>query len=184
MAEQAVDTQRDAFYVNWNVFRKDDPRTEIELLTSGGVLKSVIDRESLTYDDVYHPPFTELSYLFEKSYVGRKFNQIKDLIIPPDPEAPKGAGLDLGRTLTDLRAGIKVVPVGDTNIGRLTVKGPSRRVAHIANTLMDAYLLAREQRHEEENRRAVEVLTVHCGTPTGNSKRLTGAASPMLGSTI
>jgi uncharacterized protein involved in exopolysaccharide biosynthesis len=160
MAEQAVDTQRDAFYVNWNVFRKDDPRTEIELITSGGVLKQVIDKENLKYDDVYHPPMTEVSYLWEQSWLGRHYTAIKEKFFPPDPELPKGDNKDFGRTLSDLHAGIKVAPVGDSSIGRLTLKGPSRRVAHIANTLLTSYMEDRQLRHEEEARRAVDVLGV------------------------
>src|SRR5579863_193620 len=60
MAERDGDIARDAFYLNWAVFRKDDVRTEIELMTAGPVLKEVIEKQKLTYDDVYHPFMSHL----------------------------------------------------------------------------------------------------------------------------
>jgi uncharacterized protein involved in exopolysaccharide biosynthesis len=38
MAEPDYDYQRDTFYTGWDVFRKDEARTEVELMTSGPVL--------------------------------------------------------------------------------------------------------------------------------------------------
>src|SRR5215831_14588901 len=34
LVEKVVDNSRDAFYVDFDVFRKDDPRTEMELMKS------------------------------------------------------------------------------------------------------------------------------------------------------
>src|SRR6478735_117258 len=73
MSEGDRDTARDSFYSGWSVFRKDDMRTEGELFSSAPVLKEVIEREKLTYDDIYHPFGSHLAYLWQKSLVGRAY---------------------------------------------------------------------------------------------------------------
>ncbi len=159
MAEQESDEARDTFYTNWNVFRKDDPRTEVELMTSGAILKKVIEIENLTYDDVYHPPLTHLAYLWQTSPVGKWYQSLKRRIFPPGEDQPTPEEIELGRTLNDMAAGISILPIGESNVGKLTVKGPSRRVARVANTLMDVYLASRIKRHNTEAKKALDVLT-------------------------
>jgi uncharacterized protein involved in exopolysaccharide biosynthesis len=160
MAEPDYDYQRDSFYTGWRIFRKDEARTEIELVTSGQVLAEVVRREGLTYDDVYHPFFAHAAYLWEKSYVGRQYRKVKASIFgdPSDADAPSAADLELGRTVASLAAGLDLAPVGESNVGRLKVKGPSRRVAKIANTVLDVYLERRVARHQAEARSSYEVL--------------------------
>lgn len=159
MMEKDYDAARDGFYGTWNVFRKDDSRTETALIVSSPVLKEVIRREHLTYDDVYHPFTSHLWYLWEKSWVGQRYRALKALIFPRDPNGPSQAEMELARTLKDMKAGIDFAPVGEAYVGLLTVKGPSRKVASMANAVIDVYLEQRDARHIMEARRAVEVLT-------------------------
>lgn len=158
MVERDTDEARDTFYVSWNVFRKEDARTEIELMTSGVVLKKVIEKENLSYDDVYHPPLSHLSYLWQKSAVGKWYRSIKKKIFPPEGEMPTDEEIEFGRTLHDMAAGISITPVAESYVGLLVVKGPSRRVAQLANTLLDVYLESRIQRHNTEAQKALDVL--------------------------
>jgi len=84
MAEPDYDYQRDSFYTGWDVFRKDEARTEVELMTAGPVLLEVAKREKLTYDDVYHPFLSQVSYFWEKSWVGRHYRSLKKKLFPPE----------------------------------------------------------------------------------------------------
>lgn len=158
MAEQDADLARDSFYFTWNTFRKDNPRTEVELITSASVLGEVIAREKLTYDDVYHPPLSHLAYLWEKSTVGKWYRSVKYWLVPPPSDVLTPDELDVARTINDMAAGIAVSTVGESNVGQLTMKGPSRRVAKIANTLIDVYLVQRNERHDSEASKALTVL--------------------------
>jgi len=159
MAEPDYDYQRDSFYTGWDVFRKDEARTEVELMTAGPVLLEVAKREKLTYDDVYHPFLSQVSYFWEKSWVGRHYRAIKKKLFPPeDKDAPSQEDLELGRIVGDLSAGVVVEPVADSNVGKLRVKGPSRRVSSIANTVMDVYLAQRSERHHKEAQQSLKVL--------------------------
>jgi len=161
VAEPSTDVARDAFYVNWNVFRKDDARTEIELITGASVLKDVVEKEKLSYNDVYHPFSSEIAYLWQTSWIGRRYHALKNAILGPDPDEVASDPKDewLGKTIADLRAGVLVAPVGDSNIGKLTVKGPNRQVSKIANTLLDVYLARRDALHQTEARRSLSILT-------------------------
>lgn len=161
VAEPSTDAARDAFYVNWNVFRKDDARTEIELITAATVLKDVVEKEHLSYDDVYHPLSSEVLYLWEKSWIGHQYRALKRRFIPPDADelATDPKEELLGKTMADLREGILVAPVGDSNVAKLTVKGPNRRVSQIANTLIDVYLARRDATHQAEASRSLRILT-------------------------
>ncbi len=161
VAEPSTDTARDAFYVNWDVFRKDDARTEIELITSASVLKDVVEKLKLSYDDVYHPITSELTYLWQKSWIGIHYRAIKRSILPPDPdELATDPKIELlGKTIADLRAGVMVVPIGDSNVGKVTVKGPNRRVSDITNTLLDVYLARRDAIHQSEAGRSLRILS-------------------------
>ncbi len=160
MAENDTDVARDTFYNNWSMFRKDAVRTEIELMMSGSVLKEVIEREKLTYDDVYHPIMSQLSYLWEKSWPGRAYKEVKSWIFGPeegDELDPKTK--DLGRTIADMKAGLQILPIGESMVGRVVLKGPSRRVGPIINTLLKVYAEQRGERHLAEARLAFESLS-------------------------
>lgn len=160
MVEKALDTSRDSFYATVNIFRKDDPRTEIELMTAPALVAEVVKREGLKYDDVYHPLSTHASRMFKASWPGRTYKKIKDSFFPKpvDPEAPTAAEIELGETVTDLIAGIRVTPVADSSIGEITVNGPTRRVAKVTNTLINTYLEQRADRFRSEAQRNLEAL--------------------------
>jgi uncharacterized protein involved in exopolysaccharide biosynthesis len=159
MSERVIDPARDEFYTNWDVFRKEDPQTEIELMTAGPVLAEVIHREHLSYKDVYHPFMSQAVYLWETSFVGRMYRSIKKAILGADDTGGlTPAQIEFAKTLTDFRAGISVEPVGESNIGMVTVKGPTRRVAEITNTLVAVYLRQRADRHVGEAQQSLGVL--------------------------
>lgn len=161
MVENDADTARDAFYSTWNVFRKDSARTEIELMMSGTVLKQVIEQEKLTYDDVYHPFMSHLSYLWEKSWPGRGYKAVKGWIFGPEEgDELDAATKDMGRTLSDMRAGLQILPIGESMVGRVVLKGPNRRVADVVNTLLKVYAKVRGERHRGEARLAFESLSI------------------------
>jgi uncharacterized protein involved in exopolysaccharide biosynthesis len=159
MSEGDRDTARDSFYAGWTVFRKDDMRTESELFTSAPVLKEVIEREKLTYDDIYHPFGSHVAYLWQTSLVGRTYRRVKAWFLPPEGDAPSLEEQQRARTLSDMKAGIYLAPVGEANLGLLTVRGPTRRVSDIANTLIDAYLKQRLERYRAESMRSIDTLT-------------------------
>lgn len=160
MVERDADTARDHFYEDWNVFRKDDAKSEMELIAAGPILKEVVKREHLTYDDVYHPFLSHLTYLWQSSWLGRNYKAAKNFLLRKkrDPDEPSQADLELGRTVVDMKAGITLEPVSESNVGRLTVKGPSRRVAAIANTLINVYLERRADRYRDEAHESYETL--------------------------
>jgi uncharacterized protein involved in exopolysaccharide biosynthesis len=159
MTEGDRDTARDSFYSGWTVFRKDDMRTEGELYTSAPVLKEVIEREKLTYDDIYHPFVSHVSYLWQTSLVGRTYRKVKGWFLPPEGDAPSLEEQEMARTLSDMKAGIFLAPVGEANLALLTVRGPTRRVADVANTLVDVYLKQRIERYRTESMKSIDTLT-------------------------
>jgi uncharacterized protein involved in exopolysaccharide biosynthesis len=174
MAERDMDPSRDSFYVNFDIFRKDDARTEMELMTAGPVLKEVIETEKLTYDDIYHPFFSEVSYLWEQSWVGSHYHALKLKLFPQkDKNAPSPELVRLGKTLVDMKQGITVQPVGESNVGRVTVKGPSQRVARIASTLLDVYLARRRDRYSTEAQTDYDVLTQQAAAAQKELKGIT-----------
>lgn len=162
VAERDSDFSRDAFYVSWNVFRKDDPRTEIELMTTGPVLKEVVERERLTYDDVYHPFLSQAAHVWQQSAVGTMYKNVKKRFVGAQDDfgGIDPRDIEIGKIVSDMRAGISIEPVGESNVGRVIVKGPSRRVAQIANTMLDVYLRKRMERYESEAQLAYDVLSL------------------------
>lgn len=158
MAERELDPARDVFYANWQVFRKADTRDEVVLFTSGPVLREVIERNDLTYDDVYHPFLSHAGYLARQSWVGRAYRSVKNWIFPdPDPVTPEEE--DRGRTLDGLTAGVSIAGEQDSNVATVTVKGPSPRVAEIANSIIDTYLEYRTEQFKSEAQTAFDVLS-------------------------
>jgi uncharacterized protein involved in exopolysaccharide biosynthesis len=159
MAEPDYDYQRDSFYTGWDVFRKDESRTELELITSGPVLADVVRKENLKFDDVYHPFLSQVSYFWEKSYIGQNYRNLKKKFFPVDEtDGPTPEEMEFGRTVGDLSASVEMAPVGESSVGKLKVKGPSRKVARIANTLLDVYLARRIERHRAEAKSSYDIL--------------------------
>ena len=159
MAERDIDGSRDSFYGGWNVFRKDDLQTEMELVKSGPILKQLIDKEHLTYDQVYHPFWSHLAYLWQTSAVGKAYHRVKRKLLPdPYLDSLSPSEIDFGRTIGDMRDGISMEPVGEASIAKLTVKGPSRQVAQAANDLADIYMSSRTDRHFLEAQSSYDIL--------------------------
>jgi uncharacterized protein involved in exopolysaccharide biosynthesis len=166
-AERALDPARDVFYSNWQVFRKEDARDEVVLFTAGPVLRDVIAKNNLKYDDVYHPFMSHAGYLWEKSWLGKKYTALKESIFKPDVNAPDDEAKEMGRVLDDLKSGIYFASEADTHVATLQVKGPNRKVTDIANSLIDSYLAYRSKRHADEARTALNVLTVEAERARG-----------------
>jgi tyrosine-protein kinase Etk/Wzc len=162
MVERDTDPIRDGFYLGWNVFRKDDARTEIELMTAGPVLAEVVRTENLTFDDVYHSFGSHAAHLWGESWIGQRYRAIKAKIFPEPPSdgAPSEEDIEFGKVVVNLASGVSIMPVAESNVGRLTVRGPSRRVAEVANTLAETYLQQRTQRHYDEAEKSYEILTI------------------------
>ena len=152
MSEAPVDPQRDNFYLYWNIFRKDDLNSEVEMVYSRAVLEPIIRELDLQYEDVYHPPMSYLVHLWGESWVGSNYRKIKKFFFPPKPSpfTPTEEEIEFVRVLNDLRAGISFTPIPDTTIGELSVKGPSPRVARVANLLADRFMSYRIERFKNE----------------------------------
>jgi uncharacterized protein involved in exopolysaccharide biosynthesis len=173
MAEREFDQARDSFYTGWNVFRKDDARTEVELMTAGPVLAEVIRRENLTYDDVYHPFLSHVAHLWSKSWLGRGYRWVKALAFPREEDAPSEQDLEMGKIVNDMRAGISIEPIADSNVAKLKVKGPNRKVTRIANALLDVYLAHRNATHRDEAQRSLSILQAQVGAARDELRVLT-----------
>ena len=158
VAERDTDPARDAFYTTWNIFRKDDARTEIELISSAGVLADVVKNQHLSYDDVYHPITSQLTYFWEKSWIGRNYKAAKAAVFGGEKQDLPPDQILLGKTVSDLAQSITVSPVGDSTMGKLTVKGPNKKVTDIANAILDTYLRRRVQTHVDEATQSFSIL--------------------------
>ena len=160
MVERSEDTQRDAFYQEWNVFRKGDARTEVGLIDSGAIIRRVIEAENLSYDDVYHPLMSQLKYFWEESWLGRGYNRVKEIFF-----GPREADIlltkeqqELGKTVEDMKSAISVEIAGDLLMANILTRGPSARISDITNTWMDTYLDWRKEQGILEARDALESL--------------------------
>jgi uncharacterized protein involved in exopolysaccharide biosynthesis len=141
------DKSRDSYYALWNIFRKGDLKNEPELMTSRGVVREVVEKLDLKFDDVYHPVLTQIGYLWTQSWLGRTYRKAKEWIWAPDPSEykPTEAEIDRARTIEAFREGVTLTPVGSSTIGLLSVKAPSYRAAEFANKLIDVYLVQRRE---------------------------------------
>ena len=162
VGDSEKDLARDNFYQLWNVFRREHLPNEPELIRANSVLAEVVRDLDLGYDDVYHPFVSHASHLWQVSPVGRSYRSVKLFFFPPKPSPwqPTDAQLAMGMLLTDFQSGTELKPVPESTVARLTVRGPSERVAQIANKLADVYLDGRRQRFIVEATRAYEALTV------------------------
>lgn len=160
IATSDKDTQREAFYSEWAVFRRDDLKSEVQMFTSGPVLTQVIKRMHLTYNDVYHPPISYATHLWTVSPPGRAWKAIKRLIFPPGPGEPTPEQLDFASTLDDLRSGVSVTQVAESNVGLLLVRGPSRRVKDMADMVVNVYMEQRRDRFAREAQEAYDALRI------------------------
>ena len=162
VGESNQDFSRSNFYQTWNVFRNDQLPDEVHMITAGPVLAEVIHRMHLTDDDVYHSFLSYAGLMWTRSWVGRTYRSAKDWVFPPVPTrfdvSPEQAAE--AKTLVDLRTGVQLDRVMDSNLGNLNVRGPTRDVADIANTIIAVYLQQRRTRHVREAEAAYDALDV------------------------
>ena len=151
-ADSEKDMQRQAFYQGWNIFRRDGLTDEATLMTGPPVLKEVIARLDLKYDDIYHPFASHAVHLWVNSTVGRNYRGFKDWLFgkKKGPYVLSEQELERAKLLSDFQAGVAVRQVGEASIGLLIVKGSSPRVAEIANTIVQVYLEQRRERYVQE----------------------------------
>ena len=77
-------------------------------------------------------PETDKPLLIKRYASRRLYNtETSDYVTLEDIAAFIRQGRDV--QIVDLKSGIDIEPVGESNVGRITVKGPSRRVAAIAD---------------------------------------------------
>ncbi len=146
------DRQRENFYDDWAVFRRSALKDEMILATSGPVLKQVIADQNLGYRDVYHPPLRYLTWLWTQSWPGRAWRGAKDALFPraPSPYVATPQQIARARTLDDFRTGVAMTQLPDSHIALLTVRGPSPRVAEIADAVAATYIAQRRARFATE----------------------------------
>lgn len=162
LVEDEKDVLRNQFYGPWSVFRKGEAiKTEAELIKISPVVTEVVQRLDLKYEDVYHPILRVLTDLWNRSLVGRTYKKVKAFFFPPEknPWEPSPEEKELAMTVVDMQAGIIVQPVGESTVGEVTVKGPTPRVAEMANSLVEVYLAHRRERHRGEATAAYDALT-------------------------
>ncbi len=160
VAESDKDSSRDDFYQYWHMFRKSRLADEVQLFTAPTVLGTVVDRLGLKYDDIYHSFFSHAAYLWKSSIPGRAYTRLKDWVFPRKhgPYDPTPAQIDRAITVADFKDGVSLEPVADTSVGRLVVRGPSPRVAEMANAIAQAYLELRIERQRQEAEAAYNAL--------------------------
>lgn len=162
LVEQEKDTLRDQFYSQWSIFRKgEEVATEAELIKISPVVEEVVKHLNLKYEDVYHPLLRQIADIWSQSRIGRTYKRIKCLFFPPkkSPWDPSPEEIELAKTVNCFQSGIIVKPVGNSMIGEIIVRGPTKRVAEMANILVDVYLEQRRERHWDEAMAAYRSLT-------------------------
>ncbi len=174
VAEQKQDSARDEFYGSWAVFRNIDIPTEAKLMTSKPVCERVIRELSLTYDDVHHPFLRYAGYLWTESWVGKRYRRLKERVFPPakSPYTPTPEEIEFARTLDDFQTGVNVQAAADANVGNLVVRGPTPRVAEIANKMIDVYVEEGRRRQLEEAKSAADALRVEVEKATIDLKNV------------
>ena len=160
LSEGDKDAVREEYYKLWSTFRKNDLDSDIELATSFPVIRRVVEKLQLKYDDVYHPPFEQTLYLWEKSWVGQHYRRVKEWFFPKEPEpyalSPELA--ELARTVREFKSGASLTPVPGSHVGHMLVRGPTPRVAEYANTLVDEFIAERRREFAAEAHQAYESL--------------------------
>ncbi len=160
LAEPKDDLTRDRFYDQWNLFRKDEAESEVELLTGGAVLEAVQRELDLKWDDVHHPLGSLVRRWWQFSDLGNWYRSVKHQWFPPEkspwdltPEEKEKIDV-----LLEMKKGIRFEVAEGTHVGKLIVQGPSPRVAEIANRVAQTYIKQRAERHQAEAANAVKAL--------------------------
>lgn len=162
VAERDIDAGRESFYKRWDVFHKGhEGETEVELMKAAPVLEEVIDRLNLGYDEIYHPHLRVITDIWEKSTIGKLYRKIKYYFFPPSqtPHTLTQQEIARAKMVVDFQSGIQVEKLGNSNVGKLTVLGPTARVAQIANTLISVFLEYRKGLNQHEAMAAYRALT-------------------------
>ncbi len=152
VGESGQDASRGSFYQTWNVFRNDQLTDEVHMITAGPVLTDTIQRLHLKDADVYHSFFGYAAVLWTDSWIGKTYRKVKETLFPPTPSryTLTAEQIEFGRTLADLRSGVHFERLMESNLGNLSVLGPTPDVADIANTIVATYFEQRRQRHMQE----------------------------------
>jgi uncharacterized protein involved in exopolysaccharide biosynthesis len=168
------DIQRTAFYQGWNIFRKDGLNDEATLMTSPAVLREVIQRLDLKYEDVYHPFSKYAIHLWTTSWVGRHYRQFKNWVLGKSEQTGglTPEQIEQYKVMSDFEAGVSVRQVGEANIGLVIVKGSNQRVHEIANTLIEVYLEQRRERFILEAQQAQKSLSEEAAKTQGELDQL------------
>ena len=154
------DQQRAAFYQGWNVFRREALVDEGTLMTSPPVLRDVVHKLDLRYEDMYHPFTSYATHLWLQSWIGKRYREIKSLLLGKKASVIPAEQIEFYRVMNDFSAGVNVTQIGEASIGLLVVKGSNFRVAEMANTIVDVYLDRRRERYVSEARQAYDSLKV------------------------
>ena len=129
------------------------------MMTSGVVIGQVVDKLGLRYEDVYHTTLNHIGYLWGESLIGKTYRKVKAWLFPKKtiytltPEE-----FERAKTIVSFKNGVFLRVVPETNVGALVVRGPSPRVADIANTMIDLYMEDRKIRMLEEADTAYNAL--------------------------
>jgi uncharacterized protein involved in exopolysaccharide biosynthesis len=162
LTDSNTDPGRDSFYDKWNYFRKDDVQSEPHLIAGGSVLAVTMNKLDLGWDDVHHGVGSQLGHWWMHSPVGKAYRELKEEFFPREQ-----SDWDLTdeqrekiMALIDLKSAVNFQGVNETYVGTLSVKGPTKQVAEIANTIVESYLEQRVERHVEEATRAHDALAL------------------------
>jgi len=138
------------FYANLQIFRRSElPATDAELMKANEILDEVVRKLDLKYDDVYHSFLTNVLDIWRRSWVREQYKKIKHLFIPERP-LPLGVteeDIEHIGTIKGLKSGIGFESLQGSSVYKVSVKGPSPRVAMMANVLMESYMARRLERH-------------------------------------
>jgi uncharacterized protein involved in exopolysaccharide biosynthesis len=178
LSESDKDVVREEYYKIWSTFRKNDLDSDIELATSFPVVRRVVEKLKLKYDDVYHPPLEHTLYLWEKSWVGQHYRRIKEWFFPkePEPYAMSPELNELARTVREFKSGASLTPVPGSHVGNVLVRGPTPRVAEYANTLIDEFIAERRREFANEAQGAYDSLAAE----TDKAKAESGKAQAAI----
>jgi len=161
IADTQDDVAREDFYSHWALFRKHPLPDEAEMMTSAAVVGMVVDKMELKYDDVYHSFLNHLGYLWVESWIGKKYRAFKTWLFPPKTQYTLSEEeFERGKTINSFKDGVALRVVPETHVGALVVRGPSPRVADIANTMIDLYLEDRRNRLVAEAETAYKALKI------------------------
>jgi uncharacterized protein involved in exopolysaccharide biosynthesis len=161
LSESEDDMGREGFYDRWAIFRKDDMKSEPHLLSGASVLFATMEKLNLGWNDVHHGVGSQFGHWWRHAWLGKRYRELKAHFIPP-PESewditPERREMILA--LIDFKGAVSFTGVGESNVGELTVMGPTKQVAEIANTIIETYLEQRVERHRAEAQMALDALS-------------------------